>query len=82
MVDVIGVYGISQQQGGRLQMVHPWQRSLGDGVERARGREFPKLSLDIAYHGDLFLDSSTSKGAMGPVPDDLIEFDADTVSAH
>jgi hypothetical protein len=80
MVDVVGVHGISQQQGGRLQMAGPWQRALGDGVERARGRDFPKPALDIAYYGDFFLENSTSKGAMGPVPDDLIEFDADTVS--
>lgn len=80
MVDVVGVHGISQQQGGRLQMAGPWQRSLGDGVERARGRDFPKPSLDIAYYGDFFLENSTSKGEKGPGPDDLIEFDADTVS--
>jgi Alpha/beta hydrolase family len=77
MVDVVGVHGISQQQGGRLQMLGPWQQALGDGVERARGRDFPKPSLDIAYYGDFFLESSASKG---PVPDDLIEFDADMVS--
>ncbi len=76
MVDVVGVHGISQQQSGRLQMVDPWQRSLADGVERARGREFGKPSLDIAYYGDFFLGRSASKG---PVPEDLIEFDADTV---
>lgn len=81
MVDVVGVHGISQQQGGRLQTVDPWQRSLADGVERARGREFRKPSLDIAYYGDFFVKSSTSKGPVpeekGPVP---IEFDTDTVS--
>ena len=77
MVDVVGVHGISQQQGGRLQMVDPWQRSLGDGVERARDRKFRKPSLDIAYYGNFFLKSSISKG---PVPADLIEFDTDTVS--
>jgi hypothetical protein len=77
MVDVVGVHGISQQQGGRLQIMGPWQQALGDGVERARGRHFRKPSLDIAYYGDFFLESSTSKG---PVPEDLIEFDADTVS--
>jgi hypothetical protein len=77
MADVVGVHGISQQQGGRLQLVSPWELSLGDGVERARGRRFRKPSLDLAYYGDFFLESSTSKG---PVPDDLIEFDPDTVS--
>jgi Alpha/beta hydrolase family len=77
VVKVVGVHGISQQQGGRLQLIGPWQQSLGDGVERARGRDFPKPSLDIAYYGEFFLESSISKR---PVPDDLIEFDADTVS--
>jgi hypothetical protein len=77
MVDVVGVHGISQQQGGRLQMMGPWQRALGDGVERARGRHFRKPSLDIAYYGDFFLKSSTSKG---PVPEDLVEFDEDYVA--
>jgi hypothetical protein len=64
MVDVVGVHGISQQQGGRLQMVGPWQRALGDGDERARGRYFPKPSLDIAYYGDFLLESSTSRSLM------------------
>lgn len=77
MVDVVAVHGISQQQGGRNQLIGPWQRSLSDGVERARGRGFPKPSLDIAFYGDFFLKSSESKG---PVPGDLIEFDEDTIA--
>jgi hypothetical protein len=46
-------------------------------VERARGRDFSKPLLDIAFYGDFFLKSSGSKG---PVPGDLIEFDDDTVA--
>lgn len=72
-----GVHGISQQQGGRNQLIGSWQLALRDGVERARGRDFSKPSLDIAFYGDRFLKSSESKG---PVPDDLIEFDEDTVA--
>lgn len=83
MVNVVGVHGIGQQQGGRLQMVTPWQAALGDGVERARGRNFAKPTLDIGYFGDLFLadvnrpDGVTSKA---PAAEDLIAFDDDMVA--
>ena len=62
MVDVLGVHGIGQQQGGRNQMLPVWQAALSDGVERARGREWPKPSLDLAYYGDVFLAATGGKG--------------------
>ena len=74
---MVGVHGISQQQSGRNQLIGSWQQSLSDGVERARGRDFSKPSLDIAFYGDLFLKSSESKGL---VPGDPIEFGDDTVA--
>lgn len=77
MVDVLGLHGIGQQQGGRLQMLPGWQAALGDGVERARGVKWPKPSLDLAYYGDVFLVGADDKG--GPpglemLDDDVVSF--------
>jgi pimeloyl-ACP methyl ester carboxylesterase len=83
MVDVVGVHGIGQQQGGRLQMVEPWQLALSDGVERARGRDFAKPTLDIGYYGDIFvkgLDVPGDGQSKAMKAEDLILFDEDTVS--
>lgn len=75
MVDVVAIHGISQQQGGRLQLLEPWQLALGDGIERARGRGFPKPSMDLVYYGDLFLSASgTSKGK------GALELDSDEIA--
>ena len=62
VVDVLGLHGIGQQQSGRNQMLPDWQAGLNDGVERARGRDWPKPSLDLAYYGDLFLAAADTKG--------------------
>ena len=83
MINVVGVHGIGQQQGGRLQMVAPWQAALGDGVERARGRQFPKPTLDISYYGDLFLEDLDRPDEVTPKAvksEDLISFDEDTIA--
>ncbi|WP_077381643.1 alpha/beta fold hydrolase [Mesorhizobium prunaredense] len=87
MVDVLGLHGIGQQQSGRNQMLPDWQAGLNDGVERARGRDFPKPSLNLAYYGDLFLtDTDGNKGALDTggsgtgKSGDFENFDADLVS--
>jgi hypothetical protein len=81
VVDVLGVHGIGQQQGGRNQLLPAWQAGLADGVERAKGYDAPKPSLDIAYYGDVFLPETDDKGAADPFEDiegdeldDLVSF--------
>ena len=61
MVDILGVHGIGQQQGGRNQLLPAWQAALDDGMERAKGYDAPKPSLDIAYYGDIFLPRQTTR---------------------
>ena len=68
MVDVVGVHGIAQQQGGRHQLLEAWRPALHDGVERARGLEWPKPSLDLVYYGDLYLAATGMKGPGDPGP--------------
>ncbi|MGD1225135.1 hypothetical protein AB9Q10_42715 [Streptomyces krungchingensis] len=52
---IVGVHGIGQQQLGRQQLLDVWQPALGDGMERARGLRVPRVPMDIAYYGDVFL---------------------------
>ena len=73
MIDVAGIHGIGQQQGGRNQLLATWQVAMNDGVERAKGRDWPKPSMDLVYYGDFFLDPSDNKGTTSTLPD----FDAD-----
>jgi hypothetical protein len=78
---VVGVHGISQQQAGRNQLLAAWQPALADGVERAAGRDGPRMQLDLAYYGDLFLASRLTKGVVAEagaeLDDDLLAFFAD-----
>src|SRR4051794_14100348 len=75
MVDVVGVHGISQQQGGPTQLRRAWKDALVDGLVAARGKPAgaPAPSMDIGYYGNLFLQdwptnaigTSAAKGTPG-----------------
>jgi hypothetical protein len=69
--NVVGIHGISQQQAGRLQLLPVWQLALADGVERAVGRDGPRLELDLAYYADVYLKQFGTKGVGGIDPADL-----------
>jgi hypothetical protein len=81
MLDAVGVHGISQQQGGRHQLLDDWLRALTDGVEAARGRtavEVP-LTFDLGYYGNLFL-TDWPTAAKGPADPEALEALADDLS--
>jgi hypothetical protein len=73
--NVVGVHGIGQQQSGRLQLLDAWRPALGDGVERAVGRNGPTPELDLAYYADLYAEIAAVKGvAEVAVDHDMVEF--------
>jgi hypothetical protein len=73
--NVVGVHGIGQQQSGRLQLLDAWRPALGDGVERAVGRNGLALELDLAYYADLYASIAPVKGvAEVAVDDDMVAF--------
>jgi hypothetical protein len=73
--NVVGVHGIGQQQSGRLQLLDAWRPALGDGVERAVGRNGPAVELDLAYYADLYASIAPVKGvAEVAVDDDMVAF--------
>lgn len=79
MVDVIGVHGISQQQLGRNQLLASWQSASYDGLERFVSGHQDRPSLDIGFYGDVFLETTASKGVpietnIGDVDDDVMSF--------
>jgi len=82
VVDLLGVHGIGQQQLGPNQMLPGWSRALSDAVQFARGRQWPKPSMDLAFYGDLFLESTESKGLPTTISSDeeLQALDADSLS--
>ncbi|WP_105975915.1 hypothetical protein [Streptomyces geranii] len=53
----VGVHGIGQQQLGRHQLRGAWSLALRDGLERAVCDAVDEPALDIAFYGDLFLNS-------------------------
>jgi len=57
MLDAVGVHGISQQQGGRAQLLGEWRNALTDGVQAARNLQAVQvpLTFDLGYYGNLFL---------------------------
>lgn len=83
MIEVVGIHGIAQQQGGRLQLLERWRPALADGLERAGGRPVPAHVLDLAFYGDLFLQAGGTKGLEAPgaspeaLSDDELSFLAD-----
>jgi hypothetical protein len=88
MLDAVGVHGISQQQGGRKQLLRAWQDALSDGVEAARGRAAVQVALtfDLGYYGNLFLadwpaDAKGPKAAKDPAHPEALEELADELSA-
>lgn len=72
---IIGIHGIAQQQLGRQQLRAAWRPALGDGIERACGHPVPEVPLDMAFYGDVFLDSDggqlTKGGPAGAWWEDL-----------
>jgi hypothetical protein len=87
MWDAVGVHGISQQQGGRKQLLGAWGDALSDGVEAARGRTAVQvpLTFDLGYYGNLFLadwpaDAKGPKAAADPADPDALEALADDLS--
>lgn len=87
MWDAVGVHGISQQQGGRNQLLGAWRDALTDGVEAARGRiavQAP-LTFDLGYYGNLFLgdwpaDAKGAKATADPAHPEALEALADELS--
>jgi len=81
MLDAVGVHGISQQQGGRHQLLDDWLRALTDGVEAARGRAAvePPLTFDLGYYGNLFL-ADWPTADKGPADPEVLEALADDLS--
>jgi len=81
MLDAVGVHGISQQQGGRHQLLDDWLRALTDGVEAARGRAAvqPPLTFDLGYYGNLFL-ADWPTADKGPADPEVVEAVADDLS--
>jgi hypothetical protein len=81
MLDAVGIHGISQQQGGRNQLLDDWRDALTDGVEAACGGmavQVP-LTFDLGYYGNLFLDDWPTD-AKSPADPEALEALADDLS--
>lgn len=78
MIDLIGVHGISQQQLGRNQLLQVWQAAARDGLERYTDERSERPTLDVGYYGDVFLETTQSKGE--PITTDIGDEDQDILT--
>ncbi len=70
MALIVGVHGIKNEQRGRNQLLASWELALADGLEFAAGRAVAAPSMDVAFYGDLFLDSRDGDGLKGSASDE------------
>jgi hypothetical protein len=82
VVDVLAVHGIGQQQLGPNQILPAWSRALDDGVQFARGRAWPKPTMDLAFYGNLFLRSTQTKSLPARITsdEDFEALDGDSIA--